>query len=165
MSYREPPAMPPLVVTSDKLIQAFDSATGRLLWEREMSGGGYTRVATTGETVVVSVGEHALVLEVATGRVLSDLQLWFGVRTVVAEGSTIVLAGDRGLACFGPAGYVWGIRAVDAAGGFLSGPEFHVEDAQGAVLAPLPRYCGFGANRGDFGLALGRAVGQPDALG
>jgi outer membrane protein assembly factor BamB len=165
MSYREPPPLPPLVVTSDKLVQAFDTATGRLLWERETSGSGYTRVATTGETVVVSVGEHAIVLEVSTGRVLSDLQLWFGVRTVVAEGTTIVLAGDRGLACFGPTGYVWGIRATDAPGGFLTSPDFNVEDAQGRVVATLPRYCGFGANRGDFGLALGRAVGQPDALG
>ena len=136
MSYREPPPLPPLVVTSDKLVQAFDTATGRLLWERETSGSGYTRVATTGETVVVSVGEHA-----------------------------IVLAGDRGLACFGPTGYVWGIRATDAPGGFLTSPDFNVEDAQGRVVATLPRYCGFGANRGDFGLALGRAVGQPDALG
>ncbi len=153
--YREPPAMPPLVVTTDRLAQAFDSRTGRPLWSIPIEPkGGYARVATSGEIFVLAVGSKVLVVDVATGRALLETELWFTVHAAVAHDGLVALTGERGLACFDKSGYVWGVRP--------DGDGFRVENARGEVTARLDRFAAASGGRSDLGMALGTAVFQPD---
>ena len=162
--YREPPDSPPLVVTSDKLVQAFDSATGRPLWEVELEGLGIPRLASTGSWLLAAVGKHVKVIDLLQGRVLFATTLSFDVATAVAHGGRLVVAGNRGVAAFDERGYAWGVRSVEGEPGFLGmrGQSFVVEDGQGREMAKLPRFAGEGVTRADFGLCLGPSVAQPD---
>src|SRR6185369_6697225 len=66
--YREPPPGMPLLLCSDRQIQAFDSATGALLWEKSLWEGPFaganTRIASAGDFAVVGAGTHATILDV-----------------------------------------------------------------------------------------------------
>jgi len=147
--------MPPLLVTTDRLVQAFDSSTGRPLWSRPIvPEGGYARVASSGEIFLVAVGSKVLVLEVATGRTLLETKLWFTVHAAVAHDGLVVLTGERGLACFDKTGYVWGVRP--------DGDGFRVENARGEETARLDAFAAASGGRSDLGMALGPSVFQPD---
>jgi outer membrane protein assembly factor BamB len=162
--YREPPESPPVVVTSDKLVQAFDSATGKPLWEVELESGGYPRLASTGAVLVVAVANLAKVIDLFTGKVLYELSLAFSVAAAVAEGGRVVLAGDRGLVCLAASGLVWGIGSVESETSFFGTRDvaFGVHDGQGRPVARLARFAGERVSRSDYGLCLGTNVAQPD---
>ncbi|MBL9107830.1 MAG: PQQ-binding-like beta-propeller repeat protein [Myxococcales bacterium] len=162
--YREPPESPPVVVTSDKLVQAFDSATGKPLWEVELESGGYPRLASTGAILVVAVGKLAKVIDLHHGKVLYELPLEFSVAAAVADGARVVLAGDRGLVCLDAGGVMWCVRPVESEEGFFGTRDvaFGVHDGQGRPVARLARFAGERVSRSDYGLCLGTSIAQPD---
>jgi hypothetical protein len=166
MDYRTPPPPPPLVILNDKLVQAFDSATGRPLWQRFLSGMGYARTASTGETMAICIGRKVLLLEMTTGRELLETDLWFDVNAIVSRQGTIAMVGSEGLACFSSTGYLWGIRSRRLPGGFFDNKmEFAVENARGEPFATIEHYAPLLGSRSDLGLVLGEVVFQPDISG
>jgi hypothetical protein len=162
--YRAPPPTPPLVVTGDRNVQAFDSASGTPLWHHDLGSGlGRPRLASTAERLAIGFGRHAFLLEIHTGNVLLDMLLWFDVNAAIVEGETLVLAGTEGLACFGRDGYVWGVRSRPVSGGmFENKGEFWVENARGERVATLATFAPWGCSASSQGLVLGRSIFQPD---
>jgi hypothetical protein len=165
MTYRDLPPKPPLVVCSDVLIQAFDASTGRPLWQKPLAGGGYARIASSGERVLIAVKNKAHLIDMPTGDVLLEMTLAFDAQAALADGDTLVVMGKHGLACFDSTGYVWGIRAHVTPSGraFVdANVEFWLENARGERVSQVPDFVPWRASRSDLGMVLGRSVFQPD---
>jgi hypothetical protein len=158
MSYREAPPGSPLVIVAANIIQAFDSATGKLLWEKKTLLTGTPRIATTSDRIIIGAYTKALLIETATGRDITEVALWFGVEGAISDGEIMLLVGGRGLACFGPVGYLWGVRRQQVG----NDDEYWVEDATGQRITKLDRFAGGAAAYAELGITLGRAVFQPD---
>jgi hypothetical protein len=162
MSYRDAPPRPPLVIIADRLIQAFDRATGQLRWEQPVSSNGIARVAVVGELLIVSAGRKVRVVDVTNGRNVSEMDVWFEVEAMLSDGDTVVLTGNRGLACFNGGGYAWGIKHREVGPDRFFDPpqkhEFWLENSRGEFVTMLERFAGSSSP----GLVLGAAVFQPD---
>jgi hypothetical protein len=167
MEYRTPPPPPPLVILNDKLVQAFDSATGRPLWQRPLPGTTTPRIASTGDLLALCVGKRVILIDMPSGRELLEVDLWFDVQAIVSHEGTIAMTGYMGLACFTSGGYAWGVRGRTVPGGgiFQANVEYTLENSRGEPMGKLDQFAPFGGARRDLGMVLGAAVFQPDISG
>jgi hypothetical protein len=162
MTYRELPPQAPVIVSSDRLVQAFDLTTGKPLWQHHLAGSGYARLASTGALLAIAVGQDVTLIHIFEGTVLAHIMLEFSVVAAVAHGSHIVLAGAEGLVCLGERGLAWRVGVAPGERGFFEETPYAVFDASGQLSAKLPTFVGARVSRSDYGLCLGPNVAQPD---
>lgn len=137
---------PPLVLVHTDCATAFEISSGRLLWQTKLKfplGNGAPRVARSGETILITYGGEATVLDMRTGHTIASFDLGFMVRSVLIHDGYTVFAGESGVACFRDGALVWKTRPLDqpnATGmaALLSQPHYAVINAQGRTQPALP---------------------------
>jgi hypothetical protein len=106
-----------LVIANRTGVTGLDIADGTLLWEHTADRGwpvtGVPLVATLDDgVVVVCSGKKVAWLRVMDGAVLGMDEVWFYVARILKHGSTLVVQGTGGLACYRSGVRTWGIVGV-----------------------------------------------------
>jgi outer membrane protein assembly factor BamB len=136
----------PLVLVHTDCVTAFEIGSGKLLWQTNLNfplGNGALRVARSGETLLITYGGEATVLDLRTGRKIASFDLGFMARSVLVHDGYTVFAGEGGVACFRDGALVWRTRPSEQPGakglaGLLTPSRYAVVNAQGQTQQQLP---------------------------
>ena len=164
MSYRTNTSPAPLVLSLPSRLVAVDPSSGARLWEMKLEESA-RRLFMVGPNLLVCCGNvgsaEILCVEMASGRVLGQVDLGFCVTAGLVHGDRLYIAASGGAACVGVDGrIVWRALVERAGKGLFEGSDMVCRDATGRELWRIDQEL---QRVGDnVGLVLDGLIAQPD---